>query len=155
MTPEQRFIAVTLVLLVLGRLVQAITTRHGVGEALANFGLPAVLAAAAGGLNLLIAKAGVLQDVSSIGGGELVSGGERLGAGEVADFGDQLLVDDIYVYIVFAILVGLILYEIKVASPRRETAPVRATAYLGYIGLGYLLPNLFGASALYLIYIRS
>jgi hypothetical protein len=41
--------AATLVLLVLGRLFQAVTAKQGVAEALLNFGGPAVVSAAAGG----------------------------------------------------------------------------------------------------------
>ena len=145
----------TLVLLVVGRLVAAVYTQQGVGEALLNVGVPAVLAAAAGGLRVLLDKAETLQRVTAIHKGDVVSAGNHLGVRDLSQMGDRLAVDGIYVYVVFAIVMAIVLFESRVGAPHRAQAPIGPLGWTRYVVLGFLVPAFFGVSALYAVYARS
>jgi hypothetical protein len=155
MTSAQVWIVGTLVLLLIGRLIGAATSKHNVAEALLNFGTPAVIAAAAGGLALLTHKAETIRSVTSISRNSVVAGGDRFGVHDLTHFGDRLLGDDIMVYVVFAIVIAVILWDIKVGAGRRDKSPLGRLEWAQYIGLGFAVPAFLGAGALYIVYTRA
>jgi len=155
MNTAQASMVATLVLLLIGRLFQAITTKHNPVESLLNVGVPAALSALAGGLAVLISRAQVLQNVSKIADDRIISANTSLRTHGLSRFGSTLLLDDVWVYVVWAIALGVILFEIKIAAPKRETPPVTLTGWMRYLGLGLAIPAAFGAAALYIIYKRS
>ena len=153
--PAQKWMAGVLVVLLLGRLVQAATSQQSGWEALFNLGIPAVLAAAAGGLRLLIGQSEVLQGATTTSGGEILSHGEPLGAVALKDLGDHLFVNSIYVYIVFVLVVAMIFLEAKCAISARKTLQFRIGPLIRSVGVGYLVPAFIGGFALYLMYTAS
>lgn len=155
MNSAQQWMLGVLLILVVGRLYQAINAKQAVAEALFNFGGPAVLAAAAGGLRLLMIQAGVLQGVTSIPKGSVIAGGDRLGVEGLTQLGDQLLTNVIYVYVVFVLVLAMIFFEVKWAIDSRRTPPLRFSGWVRCLGVGYLIPAFVGGSALYLIYTAS
>ncbi len=155
LSSAQFWMLVVLLLFVLGRVYQASTTSQNVFEALLSFGGPAVLAAAAGGLHILIDQATILRGVTSIPQGAVVSGGDHLDVKDLTDVGDHFLTDAIYVYLVFVLVVGLIFFERQWGASSRQQPPVRPRDYARYVGLGYLIPAFVGVFALYLIYTVS
>jgi hypothetical protein len=155
MTSAQAWIVGTLVLLLIGRLVGAITAKQNVVEALLNFGPPAVISAAAGGLAVLTHKADTLRRVTSISRDSVIAGGDRLRARDLNHFGNRLLADEILVYVVFAIVMAVILWEIKVGATHRNKSPLGALQWVQYIGLGFAVPAFLGVGALYIVYTRS
>jgi hypothetical protein len=155
MSSAQQWIVGTLVVLLIARLVGAITARQNPIEALLNVGPPAVISAAAGGLAVLTHKASTLRSVKSIAHGAVVSGGNHLRAHDLKHLGDRLLGDGILVYVVFAIVMAVILWEIKIGTPSRSKAPLGFRQSARYVGLGIAVPAFFGVAALYIIYTRS
>jgi hypothetical protein len=155
MTSAQAWIFGTLVLLLIGRLVGAITAKQNIVEALLNFGPPAVISAAAGGLAVLTHKADRLRSVTSISRDGVIAGGDRLRVRDLTHFGDRLLADEILVYVVFALVMAVILWEIKVGVGHRSKSPLGIGQWLQYIGFGFAVPAFLGVGALYIIYTRS
>jgi hypothetical protein len=147
--------AFTLMGIFAARLIQAITTETKIRDVLFNLGLPAVTAAAAGGFRVLTTKAGVLQDVTSIHQGTVVSGGSELGAKDLTRLGDHLVIDDLGVYLVFVIVLGLVLFEVRVGSAERGKAPRGPAQWTRYLGFGFIVPTFVGVSALVLVYVGS
>lgn len=155
MSIAQAWMAGTLLVLFMGRLVTALAAKQNVGEALLNFGIPMAVSAAAGGLAVLSRQAQTLQSVSKISRAEVVSGTSRLGIHALSKFGSTLLINDVLVYVVFVIVLCVILFEIHVAGPARATSPVDFISRAKYVGIGLVIPAAVGAAALYIIYTRS
>lgn len=155
MSTAQVWMAGTLLVLIMGRLVTALAAKQNIGEALLNFGIPMAVSAAAGGLAVLTRQAQTLQNASKVSGGEVVSGTSRLGIHALSKFGSTLLINDVLVYAVFVIVLCVILFEIHVAGPTRATAPADLKSRAKYIGVGLVIPAAVGAAALYIIYTRS
>jgi hypothetical protein len=152
MNTAQASMVAALVLLLIGSLVRAITTESNTLETLLNIGVPMALSALAGGLTILIKHAEVLQDASSVAHGKVIAGSTVLGVHGLSRFGGSLLLDDVWVYVVWAIALGVILFDIKVAAPERKIGP---KSWPRYLGLGLALPAALGAAALFIIYTRS
>jgi hypothetical protein len=155
MNSAQQWMLVVLLLLILGRFFHALSSSEGPVEALLNLGGPAVLAAAAGGLRVLTAQAGILQEVSAIPPGHVISGGQHLNVERLGELGDNLFVDAICVYVVFLLVVAMIFFERQVAARARKNVGVTLPALVRSISLGYVLPAFIGFFALYLIYTTS
>jgi hypothetical protein len=152
MNPAQTWIVTVLLLLLLGRLVQATTSSQGRLEALFNVGAPAVAAAAAGGLRLLLEHADALKGAVTGPNATTVANGKHLDAAALQSLGEQLFVDTIYVYIVFALVVATIFLELEWAAKARRAKEFEVTALAKRIGVGYLAPAFVGGFALYLMY---
>jgi len=155
MNSAQTWMAFTLVGLLAARFIQAITTETKIRDVLFNLGLPAVTAAAAGGFRVLTTKAGVLQDVTLIHKGAVVSAGNQLGVTDLTHLGDHLVVDDLGVYLVFMIVLGLVLFEVRVGSAERGKAPRGPMQWTRYLGFGFIVPTFVGVFALALVYVGS
>jgi hypothetical protein len=155
MNSAQSLIAFSLAGLVFGRVVQAVLTKTSVWEVLFNLGVPAVLAAAAGGFSVLKSKAGTLQDVSAIHQGAVISAGNRLGVSELTELGNRLVIDYLAVYLVFIVTVALVLFELRVGTIERGKPPRRVSQWPRYVGLGFIVPTFFGVFAMALVYVGS
>jgi len=124
-------------------------------QVLLPLGRTAAATAVLGAIRLLIVKAQTLEAVSSIDGNVVFAQGTKLTARDLVHFGSQLLVDDVFVYVIFTISVGLIAWEATVGRRQRDISPTSAKAFAQYVGLGFVPPIFLGAGALYLVYIRS
>jgi hypothetical protein len=153
-TTAQSWIVGSLIFLLLSRLVAAIQARQNVAETLLNFGIPAALSAAAGGLAVLTHKAETLRGVNAISGDAVLSGSDSMRVGDLTDLGDRLLADELCVYGVFVILIGTLLWELTIGRDNREKSP-SGVGWLAYVGLGFAVPAFLGAGALYIVYTRT
>ena len=136
-------------------LYRAAITKGSVVEALFHLGPPVAVAAAGGSVRLLIIKALTLQHVTAIDKKAVITEGKRFDATGLSHFGRVLVYDDIYVYGVVAILLGMIVFDFKRGSKERERLRPGFLGFARAAALGYILPFFLGVSALFLVYLRS
>ncbi len=156
MSSGVRFLVLTgLGLLVVQVLSAAFARRKEVLPTLIHCGPAAATTAIAGAIRLLLVKAETLERVSAVDHHVVVTQGMRLNAHGIARFGSRLFVDDVLVYVIFAIFVVVIVFELRVGIQERGESPAGIGGFVRYALLGFILPLFFGVVALFLVYTRS